>query len=89
MEVFREELLSNISMYSNVRYLYFDSSYHCCKKIETNSFDKFKTNLGVESPETAYTNQRMVKSSLNQSYTFKHKNHQCSVQDNKLAYIYI
>lgn len=89
MEVCREELLSNISMYSNVRYPYFDSGYHCCKKVETNSFDKFKINLSVESPETAYINQRMVKSSFNQSYTFTYKNHQCSVQDNKLAYIYI
>lgn len=65
MEVCREQLLSNISMYSNVRYLYFDSGYHCCKNIETNSLNKFKTNLSVESPETAYTNQRMVKSSFN------------------------
>ena len=48
-------------MYSNVRYLYFASGYYCCERIETNLFDKFKINLRVESPETAYTNQRMVK----------------------------
>ena len=50
IEIYREELLSIISMYSNVRYLYFDSGYHCCERMETNLFDKFKINLSVESP---------------------------------------